>query len=148
MGEDNEKAMTLRKRMEWNGYEAVEGVDNPKYENRFLGVSHNDKAVFLSGDEEGNPDAIYVNLLDGYDSLIEKGYDDVTVFDSPSFKSALIGVTDDMRAVYDFDKMVQSLVAEDDMSEDEAAEFIEYNTIRAIPYAGSHAPIVLYALDL
>ena len=148
MGEENKKVMTLKERLEGNGYEEVSGVDNPKYEDRFLGVSHDDRAVFLSGDEEGNPDAIYVNSLGGYDNLLEKGYEGIIVFDSPSFKSAFIGVTNDRRAAYDFDKMVKSLATEDNISEEEAIEFIEYNTIRAIPYAGSHAPIVIYTLDV
>lgn len=148
MGKNNEKAMTLKERIEVNGYKDVAGVDNPKYEDRFLGVSHDDRAVFLSGDEEGNPDAIYVNSLGGYDNLLEKGYEGIIVFDSPSFKSALIGVTNDRRAVYDLDKMVESLVTEDNVSEEEAIDFIEYNTLRAIPYEGIHAPIVMFTLDV
>lgn len=147
MGKNNEKAMTLKERIEVNGYKDVAGVDNPKYENQFLGVSHDDRAVFQSGDEEGNPDAIYVNLLDGFNSLLGSKYDDVTVFSGPSFKSALIGVTNDRRAVYDLDKMVESLVTEDNVSEEEAIDFIEYNTLRAIPYEGIHAPIVMFTLD-
>ena len=36
---------------------------------------------------------------------------------------------------------------EDDMTLDEAADFIDYNTLRALPYAGSGAPIVMYKLN-
>ena len=35
----------------------------------------------------------------------------------------------------------------DKMEHDEAIEFIEYNTIRATPYAGEMAPIILYNLN-
>lgn len=47
--------------------------------------------------------------------------DGVMVFSGPSYREALIGVSDDERAVYDYDLMVQSLVDEDGMTEDEAA---------------------------
>ena len=45
--------------------------------------------------------------------------------------------------------MVLSLMNADGMSEEEAIEFIEYNTIRALPYAssladGALAPIIMY----
>ena len=43
--------------------------------------------------------------------------------------------------------MVECLVKEDGMTEEEAIEFIEYNTIRAIPYFGPNAPIVLMNED-
>ena len=47
-------------------------------------------------------------------------------------------------AVYDFDKMVEYLIETDGMEYEEAVEFIEYNTIRALPYMGEFAPIVVY----
>lgn len=41
--------------------------------------------------------------------LAEMGYDDVIVLENYSYDDALIGVTEDHRAVYDFDKMVEWL---------------------------------------
>ena len=32
----------------------------------------------------------------------------------------------------------------EDYAEEEAVEFIDYNTLRAIPYMGDKAPIVVY----
>lgn len=78
--------------------------------------------------------------------LEEAGFEDVIVFDNYSYDDALIGVTDDNRAVYDFDKMVQWLVDTEGMSEDDAVEWIEYNTIRALPYFGDTAPIIIYPI--
>lgn len=43
--------------------------------------------------------------------------------------------------------MVESLMEEDGMEYSEAIEFIEYNTIRAIPYMGGRGPIILYPID-
>jgi hypothetical protein len=64
----------------------------------------------------------------------DAGHDDVLLFDNPSYDDALIGVTEDDRAVYDFDKMVAWLVEHDGMDEIEAVEWIEYNATRALPY--------------
>jgi hypothetical protein len=70
--------------------------------------------------------------------------EDTIVFDNPSFDNSIIGVTTDGQAVYDYDKMVEELMRDDDISEQEAIDWIEYNTIRAIPYAGEMAPIVMF----
>lgn len=62
------------------------------------------------------------------------------------YASAFVGVTNDGRAVYDFDKMIKHIVKLDGMTEEEAIEWIEYNTIRSLPYFGDRAPIVLYPI--
>lgn len=78
--------------------------------------------------------------------IVAEGYEDVLVFESPSYDEAFLGVSDSNRAVYDYDLMVECLAKSDGISEDEAREFIDFNTIRALPYMGVGAPIVLYRL--
>ena len=80
------------------------------------------------------------------EKLLDAGYEDVVIFRSYSYDDALIGVTEDNRAVYDFDKMVTWLMEEEGMSQDEAIDWIEYNTMRALPYEGNKAPIIMYRL--
>ena len=80
------------------------------------------------------------------DWLLEHGYDNVVIFRDPDYASAIIGVTTDERAVYDYNKMVESLVREG-MTEEEAVEWIDYNTIRALPYAGEEGPIIMYPVE-
>ena len=43
--------------------------------------------------------------------------------------------------------MVDWLVRTQDMNEDEAVEWIEYNTIGALPNAGDDGPIIMHALN-
>ena len=81
------------------------------------------------------------------DRLYEAGYEGVVIFSNPSYDDALIGVTEDNRAVYDFDKMVEYLVETDGMTNIEAVEWIEYNAIRALPYT-ENAPIIMYSLEV
>jgi hypothetical protein len=78
--------------------------------------------------------------------LLDAGYEDVVILENYSYDDALVGVTDDNRAVYDFNKMVEWLVTTEGLTVDEAIEWIEYNTIRALPYAGEQAPIIMYPL--
>ena len=79
------------------------------------------------------------------DHLCDLGYEDAVLFDSPAYVDAYMGMSDDGRAIYSFDKMIECLMTEDDMSYEEAVEFIEYNTIRALPYfKDGGGPIVLY----
>ena len=72
------------------------------------------------------------------------GYEDGIVYENPSYDDALIGITSDNRAVYDYEKMVEWLVANEGMNYDEAADFICYNDSF---YYGEGYPIILYSLD-
>lgn len=76
--------------------------------------------------------------------LIESGFDDVIIFDDCSYDDALIGVTADHRAVYDFDRMVEGLKEKDHLNEEAAVEWVAYNTIPALPSEGPGAPIIVY----
>ena len=78
--------------------------------------------------------------------LTELGYEDSVVLDPEYYDEAIIGIGHNGRVIYSYDKLVQVLVAHDDMTDEEAIEWIDYNTIRAIPYMGEKAPIVMYSL--
>ena len=81
------------------------------------------------------------------EKLWENGYEDVIILKNYSYDDALIGVTEDNRTIYDFDKMVQWLIHTENFTQEEAIEWIEYNTIRALPYMGERAPVIMYALQ-
>ena len=78
--------------------------------------------------------------------LIEAGYEDVLIFSVYSYDSAFVGVSEDNRAIYDYDLMVDWLAQHEGFTEDEAMEWIDYNTLRALPYGGEKAPIILYRI--
>ena len=79
--------------------------------------------------------------------LADMEYEDAVVFENPDDDDAIIGVSHDDRVIYDYDKMIQHLVDHEDMSVDEAADFISYDAIRSLPYAGPEAPIVMFGLQ-
>ena len=76
--------------------------------------------------------------------LRDRELDETILFENPSYDTAVIGISSDDRLIYDFNKMVQYLVDTDGMTDEEAIEFIEYNTLRAMPYFGPKTPIVMY----
>ena len=80
------------------------------------------------------------------ESLLERDYENTAFFINPDFIDAIIGITDDGRLVYSYGKMVESLMNGDDMSYEDAVEFIDYNTVRTVPYMGECSPIIVYYL--
>lgn len=79
--------------------------------------------------------------------LCDLGYEDVVVFDDTlgfSYAGAYIGMSDDGRAVYSYDRMIEWLMTTQDWTYEESVEWIDFNTIRALPYAGGRGPIVVY----
>lgn len=85
--------------------------------------------------------------MDARERILNAGYEDVTYLTNYSYDDALIGISDDNRAVYDYDKMVKWLIEKEDFTEEEAIEWIDYNTIRALPYMGEKAPIIMYPIE-
>lgn len=79
--------------------------------------------------------------MNNKERLFNNGYEDVVIFESPSYEGALVGISHDGRAVYDYNRMIESLV-NDGMEYEDAIDFIEYNTIRALPYM-TGAPVVM-----
>ena len=79
------------------------------------------------------------------EELQELEYNNTLLFDNPSFDDAIIGYTETGRVVYDYDLMIESLAKEENIDAHAAADFISYNTIRALPYMPQeYAPIILY----
>lgn len=85
--------------------------------------------------------------MSAIERILDAGYENVIVFSNYSYDDALIGISEDNRAIYDYNKMVEWLIEEELWSEEEAIEWIDYNTIRALPYMGDNAPIIMYPID-
>lgn len=78
--------------------------------------------------------------------IAELGYENVRIFDDSlgfDYADAFIGMSDNGRAVYSYDKMVEHIMVKEGWSYEEAVEWIDYNTIRALPYYPD-GPIVVY----
>lgn len=59
---------------------------------------------------------------------------------------AVIGFSHDNRVVYDYEKILENYMERDKMTREEAEEFVEYNTMRVLPYMHVQ-PVILFPLD-
>ena len=74
--------------------------------------------------------------------LEAQGHEDTVFFENPSFVKAITGITDSEQLIYDYDLMIAAAMEEEGWDAEGAIEWIEYNTIRSIPYMGHAHPIV------
>lgn len=81
------------------------------------------------------------------DKIVNAGYEDVVLFSGDAYETALVGVTEDNRAVYDFEKMVDWLMDTQGIDREAAMDWICYNTICDLPNTGPYGPIILYPID-
>lgn len=79
--------------------------------------------------------------------LTDIGYEESVVFENPDYDNAIIGVDENGRVIYSYELMVKCLMKEDGMDYEEACEFIDYNTVRSLPYF-PNSPIIVYNTDI
>lgn len=64
--------------------------------------------------------------------------------DREAFYPAIIGVAKDLSHVaYSYERLTQCFMKEEGWDWEEAMEWIDYNVVRALPYYGSGAPVIL-----
>lgn len=76
--------------------------------------------------------------------LLENEYEDVVVYSNSSYDNALIGVSTDGQVIYDYDLMVEWLINNENMTYEEAVDYIEYNVI--VTNNDNKYPIVMHKL--
>lgn len=65
--------------------------------------------------------------------LVENGYDGAFYIADTAYDDALIGVTADAVCVYDYELMVEGLMAKEGCSREDAEDHIHYNVLSATP---------------
>lgn len=71
---------------------------------------------------------------------------DVVLIDDEAFRESLVGVTEDKRAVYDFDKMIREYAKYYFCPLSEARDYIEHNIANRLMSMGNKAPIIMDTL--
>lgn len=83
------------------------------------------------------------NSVDELREYLEaQGHEDTLFFENPSFVKAITGITDSEQLIYDYDLMIAAAMEEEGWDAESAIEWIDYNTLRSIPYMGCYHPIV------
>lgn len=73
---------------------------------------------------------------------------DVVVLEGPEFDDGIVGVTQDGRVAYSYGRLVDALMQSHGWDETDAVDWIEFDTLRSLPYLGDRAPVVLTDIDL
>ena len=74
--------------------------------------------------------------------LEAQGHEETVFFEHPSMVKAITGITDSEQLIYDYNLMIEAAMEEEGWTCEEAIEWIEYNTLRSLPYMGNYQPIV------
>lgn len=63
---------------------------------------------------------------------------------------AILGFSNEkgIRLISSYNKIIKAYVDNENFNEEKALDFVEYNTIRALPYMGDNAPIILYDINM
>ena len=65
------------------------------------------------------------------------------LLDNHAFDKSIVGITMDYILVYDYEKMAEEFAEDENCPLEEAYEWLDFNTLRALPYFGDRAPIIL-----
>ena len=95
--------------------------------------------------ESNNP--IFNTVEELCEYLEAQDHDETTFFENPSFVQAITGITDSGQLIYNYDLMIESAMEEQEWSYEDAVEWIDYNTLRTIPYMGELHPIVSFPIN-
>ena len=82
-----------------------------------------------------------VNVSNLKEYLEELGVEDVVLLDG--FTESFTGISNDNRAIYSYDLMIEEVMQRDNCTFEEAVDFIDFNTIRSLPYV-KNSPIICY----
>ena len=80
--------------------------------------------------------------------LVDQGYENSIVLESPSYRNAVIGVSEEGRVIYSARIILQDMMIDEGMEYEEAFEHFSYNLLRSLPYMGEMAPIIQYDITL
>lgn len=80
------------------------------------------------------------------EKLLDNGLEGAVYLTESFYDEAAIGYSDSGCVIYDYDMLVESLMKEG-MSSIDAMEWIDYNILRATPYYGDKAPIIMYKFE-
>lgn len=88
------------------------------------------------------------NTVDELREFLEaQGHEETVFFENPSFVKAITGITDSEQLIYDYDLMIAAAMEEENWEAEEAIEWIDFNTLRSIPYMGQYHPIVSFPIN-
>lgn len=77
--------------------------------------------------------------------LCEAGYEEAVVL-CQDFDTAIIGITEDGRVVYDHEKMVKKMMDQYGIERKDAINYIDHTTVIAVPFI-ENGPIIIHMIE-
>lgn len=74
----------------------------------------------------------------------EFGNEEIVVLEPEYYDEGIVGTDEEGRLIYGYYELVEAIAGNDEMSEEDAIEWVDYNTIRGIPYMGLYHPYILF----
>ena len=68
---------------------------------------------------------------------------DSMVFDNPAYDNSIIGISLDGRVIYAYELMVAELMSDNDWSETDCMDWIDYNSTQGISSCENKLPIIV-----
>lgn len=100
-----------------------------------------DYKKFRDHPEPPSPEEILED--NGYDPE-ELGKNGTVVFKHFDFSTAIVGISRDDRVIYDYEKMIEHLINYENMTAEEAIEYIDFNF--SSPMGGDKKwPVIMYS---
>ena len=81
---------------------------------------------------------------EAYDWLEENGYSEKPGWSE--FAKAIVGVTTDDRLVYSYERITECLMETDEISEEDAIEYIDYNIVGSLNPHIEESPIIIHEI--
>ena len=75
---------------------------------------------------------------------LKKEYGGYAIFEPEHYDEGIIGITEDGRVIYSYALLAETLMLHDEMTYEDAIEWLDYNTVRSIPYMGEYQPVMMY----
>ena len=82
---------------------------------------------------------------EAYDWLEENGQSEKPGWSE--FAKAIIGVTTDERIVYSYERITECLMETDDISEEDAIEYVDYNVVGSLNPKIEESPIIIHEIQ-
>lgn len=80
--------------------------------------------------------------------LVDQGYEGSILLENPSYRNAVVGVSEDGRVIYSARIILQDMMLDEGMMYEEAVDHFSYNLLRSLPYMGEKAPIIQHDITL
>ena len=80
--------------------------------------------------------------------LIKRNHEESIVLDNPSYRNAVIGVSENGRVIYSARIILEDMMIDEGMDPEDALDHFNYNLLRSLPYMGDMAPIIQTDIEL